>query len=74
MAGKKTELRRPNVEPACSFHFVNNIVRAIKSKNTRRAGRKVKGTREMRNSHKIFVGNFEGIRDHLGDVVIVFFG
>ena len=27
----------------------------------------------MRNSHKIFVGNFEGRRDHLGDVVRGFF-
>jgi len=26
----------------------------------------------MKNSHKIFVGNLEGRRDHLGDVVIVF--
>lgn len=26
----------------------------------------------MRNSHKIFVGNFEGRRDHLGDVVMIF--
>ena len=67
MAGKKTELHRPNVETACSFNSVTNTVRANKSKNTRRTGHKIKDTWGMRNSHKIFVGNFEGRRDHLGD-------